>query len=295
MSNASIPSVYTQRATCILHPTDFTPQSDFALAHALRLAITNKAELHILHVGHDSDDENWEKFPSVRKILKQWGMIGENASRSEVTELGIRIEKITKVIGTKESVAESIEDYCALHPIDLIVLATNARAGLAALIKPSTAEKIASKVSSLMIPVLFVPAKSHGCVAIDSGKVSMENVLVPVDHHPSSDGAVESALRALVAFGSEKSNLTLLHVGSAASFPVVDIPEGSWQIERVVRQGNPAAEILSAAEESKSNLIIMVTAGTEGWMDVIRGTTTEQVVRESPCPVLTISTLDSVR
>lgn len=279
----------SKRARVILHPTDFSPDSDRALAHALRLAITNQAELRIFHVADDvSEDElekDWERFPSVRKILNQWGMVADNASRADVLALGIQVEK---VIGRGKTVSEAIERYCALNPIEMIVLSTGGRDGMAAWVKPSTSEQIAIGVAPMMIPVLFVPANCKGCVAMESGKVHMENVLIPVDHKPSSETAVETGLRALSAYGSSQSMLTLLHVGKGSSFPSVSISESDWKVQRVVREGSPVAEILAAADELNASLIIMVTAGSDGWLDAIRGTTTEQVIREAKCPVLAI-------
>lgn len=278
-----------KRARVILHPTDFSPNSDLALAHALRLAITNRAELRIFHVADNTDEEaleeDWEKFPSVRKILSQWGLVTENASRADVTALGVQVEK---VIGTGKNVSEAIERYCTLNPIEMIVLSTAGRDGIAAWVRPSTSEQIASKVAPMMIPVLFVPNHCEGCVSLESGEVRMSNVLIPVDHKPSSETAIESGLRALTAYGSSGSELTLLHVGKGASFPHVSISESDWKVQRVVREGSPVAEILAAADEFNASLIIMVTAGSDGWLDAIRGTTTEQVIREAKCPVLAI-------
>lgn len=283
MSHASIPPQIQGKVEIILHPTDFSAASDVALAHALRLALTNKAELRIFHVAEDASDEAWEKFPSVRKILSKWGMIDEDADRSSVTALGIQVEK---VLSTGRSVSEAIEEYCTRHAVDLIVLSTEGRDGIAAWIKPSLSERIANKVAPMMIPVLFVPANCQGCVSLESGEVKMEQVLIPVDHEPSSEDAIEAGLRALSAYGSTTSHLTLLHVGTASKFPKVSVPENTWEIQRVVRDGNPAAEILAVATEHRANLIIMVTAGTNGWLDAIRGSTTEQVLREAHCPVL---------
>lgn len=273
----------------ILHPTDFSPDSDRALAHALRLAISNQAELRIFHVADEASDdeleEDWSKFPSVREILYQWGMVAKNASRADVLALGVQVEK---AIGRGKSVSEAIERYCALNPIEMIVLSTAGRDGIAAWLTPSTSEQIASKVAPMMIPVLFVPSNCKGCVSMESGEVHMENVLIPVDHKPSSETAVESGLRALSAYGSSQSKLTLLHVGKGSSFPKVSISERDWNVQRIVREGNPVAEILAAADDCNARLLIMVTAGSHGWLDAIRGTTTEQVIREAKCPVLAI-------
>ena len=128
MENSDLPTIQSEPAEHILHPTDFTEQSDVALAHALRLALTNKAQLYLMHVGKDTRKE-WHEFPSIRKYLQRWGVIEEGESRSAVSKLGIRIEK---VIGTGSSVTDAIAGYCNRHPIDMLVLATAARGGVAA-------------------------------------------------------------------------------------------------------------------------------------------------------------------
>ena len=77
-------------------------------------------------------------------------------------------------------------------------------------------------------------------------------------------------------------------MGSKSEFPEIHVPEGPWQIERVVRSGSPAAEIAAAAEETHANAIIMVTEGRDGFLDVLRGSTTSQVLQQTPCPLLSI-------
>ena len=61
----------------ILHPTDFSLASDYALAHALRLAVANKARLTILLVHQGSSSKEWTQFAGVRTLLARWGMLPE--------------------------------------------------------------------------------------------------------------------------------------------------------------------------------------------------------------------------
>jgi nucleotide-binding universal stress UspA family protein len=284
MANSNLPVERSKPARCILHPTDFSKHSDAALAHSLRLTLSNQGNIDLLHVGEDTDEE-WDEFPSIRQMLQGWGMVSQGAAREEVTDLGIGIKK---VIAVERNVVDAVAGYCQERPIDMIVLSTGGRHGLASWIMPSKAEQIAESVLEIAIPTLFVPADCRGCVDVKSGKVTMDHVLVPVDHQPVSEEAVERGLRAIAMFGDDHADLTLLHIGSQEQFPKVDIPEGPWRIKRVVRQGNPAAEIVAAAEQNQANLIIMVTDGSHGLLDVLRGTTTEQVLRQAPCPVLAV-------
>jgi nucleotide-binding universal stress UspA family protein len=68
-----------------------------------------------------------------------------------------------------------------------------------------------------------------------------------------------------------------------------------WQIPdervRVVRQcveGDPATEIVRVARERAADLIVMGTHGRTGLSRLLMGSVAEQVVRQAPCPVLTV-------
>ncbi len=282
-------------ARFILHPTDFSTESSVALAHAVRIAVNNKATLELLHVETDPaaneddqddvPDEDWNQFPSIRTMLETWRLIPSGDARSDVSDLGI---EISEVVSYGADVPEAIAEYCQRRPIDMVVLSTSGRDGFASLLMPSTAERVANKVSNLSIPTLFVPKHSRGCVDVETGRVTMNHVLVPVDHELDAEEAVERGLRAMAAFGDEQADLSLLHVGAESDFPHVEIPDSSRNVRRISQQGDPATEILSVARDTKVNLIIMVTDGEQGLLDILRGTTTEKVLRHAPCPVLAI-------
>ena len=52
--------------------------------------------------------------------------------------------------------------------------------------------------------------------------------------------------------------------------------------------GNPADEIIKAAEADRADIIIMATHGQSGWQRFVSGSVAERVVRMASCPVLTI-------
>ena len=47
-------------------------------------------------------------------------------------------------------------------------------------------------------------------------------------------------------------------------------------------------EIIEAANEISADLIVMMTVGHEGILDTLRGSTSEQVLRHAPCPLLAV-------
>jgi len=44
--------------------------------------------------------------------------------------------------------------------------------------------------------------------------------------------------------------------------------------------------ILQVAADREADLIVMTTKGHEGFLDALRGNTTERVLRQARCPVL---------
>lgn len=271
-------------AQLILHPTDFSESSRLALVHALRLAVQNRCRLDLLHVGKDIDSA-WDEFPSIRELLGSWGLVPQNATKDDVVKLGMHV---VKAVSRSSNVVESVEVYCLRRPVDLVVLPSAGRHGVNAWLQPSKAEKIAKQVAEHAIPTLFVPESGEGCVDAQTGNVCLHRILVPVDHEPPSTEAVSRGLRALSQFGESEAELTLLHVGEAKDFPEIELPPSHVTINRVARPGDPAAEILASATELNANAIIMVTAGTHGMWDVLRGSTTDRVLHQAPCPVLAI-------
>ncbi len=61
-------------------------------------------------------------------------------------------------------------------------------------------------------------------------------------------------------------------------------------VERQVGEGDPAEEILRAAQDLKADLIVLGTHGRTGLARLLMGSVAEQVVRRAPCPVLTVRT-----
>ncbi len=60
------------------------------------------------------------------------------------------------------------------------------------------------------------------------------------------------------------------------------------EYEIVTRTGRPFLEIISAARELNTDLIIIATHGTTGVEHLLFGSTAEKVVKKAPCPVLTL-------
>lgn len=146
----------TPTITRILVPTDFSATSDAALEFAKTIATTFGASLHLLHVFEDPyvpgafGAETYAPLsPTMRAELLE-----EAAAR-----LGHRLppEEKERFRGTTEIVsgvgATAIVEYARDHDINLIVMGTHGRTGVAHLLIGSVAERV---VRTAGCPVLTV-------------------------------------------------------------------------------------------------------------------------------------------
>lgn len=63
---------------------------------------------------------------------------------------------------------------------------------------------------------------------------------------------------------------------------------GLSKVEKLIQQGIPHEEIINFAAKEKIDMIIMGTYGKKGIERFIFGSTAEKVVRNAPCPVMTV-------
>jgi nucleotide-binding universal stress UspA family protein len=69
---------------------------------------------------------------------------------------------------------------------------------------------------------------------------------------------------------------------------VATLKEEYPKIEGKLITGNTFLEIIQVARDGDVDMIVMGTHGRTGWAHVLIGSVAERVVREAPCPVLTV-------
>jgi len=144
--------------------------------------------------------------------------------------------------------------------------------------------------------------------------ISIRRILVPTDFSDCALSAVRYATELADKFAAE---LILLHIVPDAVLalpdavmptptPVADLDAltdaGKQGLANLitaekletrhplaeVRIGSPAAEIIAAANDLHADLICIGTHGRGGLARVFLGSVAEHVLRQSPCPVLTV-------
>lgn len=266
---------------CVLHPTDFTRASSGAFAHALKLALGAQAELRLLHVKGAGEKTDWRDFPGVRDRLVAWGLLPEGASREAVLELGVR--PVKWVLEGRDTVGNILDDVES-HAVDLLVLATHGRSGLARFLSREVARPVLREAG---IPALLLPHGAPGFVDPETGRLALERVLIPVCADPSPARAVDAAQRLVESLGA-RPGYRLLYVGRPEDMPAVRHPD-DWE-ESVRLEGTPAAGIVQEARDWQADLVVMTTRGHDSLTDALFGSTLDHVLEHTPCPVLGVST-----
>jgi nucleotide-binding universal stress UspA family protein len=260
----------------IAHPTDFSEASAEAFAHALRLALAFRCRLDLLHVRFPGHAE-WASFPHVRETLERWGFSDANAAGSEAPEkpaIEVRHVEIESA-----SPLEGVAEFLLSHRPGLVVMATHGASGLSRLISGSVSEGIAQRTR---LPAMFFGPKARPFVDAKTGRLHLKNALVPVAAEPSPKRAL-LLLRHL--FGTLGLKQRYVHVGDA---PFALAGPAGEPLDVGILQGPVVEAILSAANTFLADLVVMPTAGHHGFLDALRGSTTEQVLHRALCPVLAL-------
>ncbi|MCS6295490.1 MAG: universal stress protein [Nitrospira sp.] len=267
----------------IFHPTDFSQDSQVAFVHALKLALVFRAELTIMHVDPDVSPEGFEDFPRIRPTLAQWGLLPESSSKSDVTRLGIRIRKVRALAADAK---QAIIHHLTATPTDLMVLATHKHEGFARWIHHAVAEPVSREMH---VTTLFVPSSVAGFVSRDTGDTSLNRLLLPISHQPSSQPAIDAATVLVSQLSAPPITMTLIHAGAETEVGALELPQkADWSWNQMFGKGDPVEWILAAGAEFDVDLIVMATKGQDSLLDMLRGSTTERVLRGARCPLLAI-------
>ena len=134
----------------ILVPTDFTTTSEAALSYGIALARAFNAKLVLLNVPADPGAAAEAEYPlgiceTMQNAANQ--RLGELLSRDEVKEL--KPEYVMRI----GHPADEIVKFAAGHGIDLIVMGTHGREGVARVLVGSVAETVVRRATC---PVLTI-------------------------------------------------------------------------------------------------------------------------------------------
>ena len=296
----------------ILCPIDFSDHSRHALDHAVAIARWYESTITMLHVCTAIPVAAYAPgtpilpsavlTPADRDELR--ASMKRLADDEGAGDLPVETEIIEgNTVGEILAMAERI-------PSDLLIMGTHGRSGFERLVLGSATEKVLRKAAC---PVLSVPRGVKD--AVPAAPVVFKNVLCAIDFSECSMNALNYA----ISLAQEAdARLTVLHVLEfAPEWPtreagrvedsVTDyvtevekerrtrlaaaVPDSVREfcaVETAMAYGSPYVEILRAADEQNSDLIVIGVHGRNAADVLFFGSTVQHVVRQAACPVLTL-------
>jgi nucleotide-binding universal stress UspA family protein len=198
-----------------------------------------------------------------------------------------------------ESFAKAIEEICP----ELLVLGFRCH-----LLHPSSSERL---IRSLKVPILVVKGKAAESSTIGSVKIS--DILCPVDFSDNSIKALSAAKGYAAFFGSKLHPVHVIPTyiikekwivwkrlgeDERKKFDASMTADAESRLQSLCRefgtdrgevfQGNPSEIIASLASDRNYDLIVMGGRGLSYVQSVLIGSTTDAVIKSSPCPVLIV-------
>ena len=276
----------------LLCPIDFSKNSIAALSEAAKLARKDDAMVYLMHVefvamNKPAELTDYDITLSTEPIRFRL----EQIAREHLA--GMRRELVVEAGWPGKLIEKAARDF----DVDLIVMATHGRTGMARLFLGSIAEHVIRTSDRTVLS--FGPGTAVG---------ALKKILCPVDFDPNSISALKFGWRLAQRY---KASVSLLHVVALPFEPAevpVEAPVPEWEqnslaeLEEVatenlsakarcklmVRRGDPALAILEVEKELKPDLIVMATHGRTGLSHMVLGSVAERTVRESTAPVLTV-------
>jgi len=296
----------------ILVPLDGSTLGERALPIAAGLARRSGATLHVVrvHVPHTAPPLSLEGMPVTDpdKDSQRWEAEREYVTRIR-ERLGPRSELDTRIAVLNGPVAEVLATYAALNQVDLIVMSTHGREGMARAWFGSVADELLRRSS---VPVLLVrPAQDAQPVATSEGT---PRIVIALDGSRLAEQVLEHAVSLGRPLGAEYTLLRVVNpLGSMGDLPAVFAPrlgravaaqhvaeakaylagiarsmkDSGLEVRvKVVESERAADAILDEAARHGTGFVAMATHGRSGLTRLFLGSVASRVLHETSVPLL---------
>jgi nucleotide-binding universal stress UspA family protein len=310
------------RFTQILCPVDLSEPAHDALLYAASLAVQYEAALTILEVSWAGLPPIAYPAAAEHRVTFVLPPETREAYLSELKHfagpLPLQAPGVRFVIREGAIVPEILAEAQA-SSTDLIVMATHGRGGFERFLLGSITEKILRKAAC---PVMTVPprevAQSQERLRESTQSARLpasvfRTIVCAVDFSVASDRAIQTALSLAQQSASKLVLVHVIDLPRDAAPPRGTGPDISRQrrdaqdralvelkaavpaeardwatIDEQVRVGRPYEEILRESIDRHADLIVMGVHSRPAFTFGFLGSTTDHVVREAVCPVLTV-------
>jgi nucleotide-binding universal stress UspA family protein len=278
----------------VLIATDLSKQTDQVLSAGMDLRNAYGAHATILYVLPRDEYvlAGFEAFAAAR-----------DAARRELAELQAKASTRYKcvpgedydVLMAEGDVAECIFECARERHIDLIVLGTHGRKGLTKAIVGSVAERVFRHSE---VPVLTIGPYAHNSVLAHP-----KRILAPIDFTAATQHSAKYACRLA---REHQAELGLLHVmqdvprGAMAELEclkrtleeslleLISCEEKPKQVRVMVQVGKVVPTVLDAVSDLEADMLVLGVHVYPRLLDQLRLQRAYELVRQAPCPVVTV-------
>lgn len=292
----------------ILVPLDGSAFAEQALPIACTIAHRANALLRLVHVHTLSANPIYREGQSV--INQQLASLSHEHEQlylkqlrerllAAQPELAITVEALDRPLESivNESLGHFLAAHVATSDVDLVVMTTHGRGGLARFWLGSVADTF---VRLSRLPTLLwrphadgpdfarLPAFKHILIPLDGSQLA-EQILAPT----LALGALMQAEYTLLRVIEPVAVPSCIHeVEATASTYLRQVAkrlaaEGKQVATRITVAAQPATAILAAAERHQSDLIAVATHGRSGLRRLLIGSVADKILRGATIPVLT--------
>ncbi len=260
----------------IAHATDLAADGGIAFAHGVALARDGGCTLVSLHANPTAGVAARD-LPTAEALQAAWAAEGGPAPAAVVHE--------RRTHDCCEDPVDTLLDAMRTLQPDLLVVGTHRISSLGRLFKGSVSEALAL---NSVCPTLFLPIGEGGFVSAQ-GINTLARVLIPIGDEAAAARAIETVTRLAERCDVAHLDVHLLHVGAGDPIAALALPEAPrWTWHRRAAEGPLTRAIGAAADAVGAQLVVMATQGHDGVLDFLTGSHTEQVIRHSHCPVLSV-------
>ncbi len=296
----------------LLVPLDGSEFSEYALPHAVAIARSAGASLHLAHVHVPNppthllqatqfyyEGMTMEEYEEDRRVEERGYL--EKLAGDLSPQLGS--EPVPALL--EGGIAQAIERHAAAVEADLIVMTTHGRTGFSRTWVGSVADEL---VRHTRFPVLLIPP-TEGEPDILS-EVEIDHILIPLDGSSRAEGILDRAVALAMATAARITLLSVVAADVSLGTRMIPFPaghlrerhhraqeyleavasrlgEGSISAEvQVLEHTIPARAILAAAHEAGADVIALATHGYRALTRAILGSVADKVLRASPIPIM---------
>jgi len=291
----------------ILCTTDFSDLSNHAVPYGIRLAKEFGATLYVCHVIDTTP------MAAYGEAVIQWVDQQKAITEYAQEQLSLLIDEQTLDVEQLITVGHPVDEITRLaneKQIDLAITATHGRSGLKRVVLGSVTERL---IQTLPCPLMSVRSPEKAVALPRDREISIHKILVGCDFSADSLLSLEYALSLAQEFESE---LHLVHVIEPPIYKNLFkqavkssedlreslrepldamlnkmIPEEAhhWcRHQTALLAGEPHEQLTQYALVNEMDLIILGIRGHSLVESLLVGSTTDRVIRQAQCPVLSV-------